>query len=89
VYSGKDGELSLPVTIATDATVTTLTTKTKNVCNKLYMDKTSPDLFDVLRQQTVVGPLGQDRKVMFKITGQKFRLKWDDTENTLMEYLDA
>jgi hypothetical protein len=50
VYLGKDRELSLPLTIATDATVTTLTTKTKNVRNKLYMDNTTPDLFDVLRQ---------------------------------------
>jgi len=50
VYSGKDRELSLPLTIATDATVTTLTTKTKIVGNKLYTDNTSPDLFDVLRQ---------------------------------------
>jgi hypothetical protein len=50
VYLGKDRELSLPLTLATDATVTTLTTKTKNVGNKLYMDNTYPDLFDVLRQ---------------------------------------
>ena len=50
VYLDNDSELSLPLTIATDATVTTLTRKTKNVGNKLYMDNTSPDLFDVLRQ---------------------------------------
>jgi hypothetical protein len=50
VYLGKDRELSLPLTTVTDATVTTLTIKTKNVGNKLYMYNTSPDLFDVLRQ---------------------------------------
>jgi hypothetical protein len=50
VYLGRDRELLLPLTIATDATVTTLTKKTKNVCNNLYMDNISPDLLDVLRQ---------------------------------------
>jgi hypothetical protein len=67
---------------ATEATVTGLTARTENVGHKLFMDNSSPELFDNLRTKTIncCGTVTPNRKVMDMSIKKKMKLKQGDTE---------
>jgi len=53
VYLGKERKCAISLIAATDTTVTRPTVRTENLVHKLYMDNTSPLLFDDLSTRTI------------------------------------
>jgi len=82
VYLGKERKCAISLMEATDTTVTRLTVRTENFGHTLYVDNSTPQLFDDLSTKTIncCRTVRPNRKMMAKSVKQKTKLKQDNTE---------